>query len=319
MTHTPNLVLPYLQPAQALKYVTHNEALLRLDRITQLSVITRLSSPPTASEKGDRYLIDQNPSGDWDGFPGYIAELISHNEWHFLKPLEGWICSILDQRQLYQYVDGAWHALSDNLQRTPYLGINAQADDLNRLLIRSNTTLFDNEGGDHILKINKSESSATASLQFQKEYSSFAEIGLTGNDDLTIKVRSDASNLEQALTIETETADTKCRNLYSGEIYLLNDTAKSITPPKAGGFLMIMMDDPIYPQISHSAILAYDVGVSPNILILSGGPNIAVTNNIPLTGTSGAEKFTTVSVMQGELMIENRYGTHKTYRYTFLG
>ena len=35
---SPRLALPYLQPSQAQKHVTHNEALLRLDAIVQLAL-----------------------------------------------------------------------------------------------------------------------------------------------------------------------------------------------------------------------------------------------------------------------------------------
>lgn len=34
----PKLSLPFIAPSQAMKHATHNEALLRLDAITQLSV-----------------------------------------------------------------------------------------------------------------------------------------------------------------------------------------------------------------------------------------------------------------------------------------
>ncbi len=41
MTDTSaKLSLPYLQPSQAQKHVTHNEALRVLDLVTQLSVLT---------------------------------------------------------------------------------------------------------------------------------------------------------------------------------------------------------------------------------------------------------------------------------------
>ena len=43
------LSLPYLQPAQAQKHVTHNEALQLLDVLVQMAVIARsLSLPPTS-------------------------------------------------------------------------------------------------------------------------------------------------------------------------------------------------------------------------------------------------------------------------------
>lgn len=39
MSETPaNLDLPYILPSQAQKHVTHNEALQRLDAVTQLTV-----------------------------------------------------------------------------------------------------------------------------------------------------------------------------------------------------------------------------------------------------------------------------------------
>ncbi|KKM25255.1 hypothetical protein LCGC14_1596850, partial [marine sediment metagenome] len=42
-----NLTLPFLQPSQAQKHVTHNEALQRLDLLVQLSVLDRdLTAPP---------------------------------------------------------------------------------------------------------------------------------------------------------------------------------------------------------------------------------------------------------------------------------
>ena len=50
---SPVLSMPYIQPAQAQKHVTHNEALRILDAVTQLSVIsTELDAPPAPFAHG---------------------------------------------------------------------------------------------------------------------------------------------------------------------------------------------------------------------------------------------------------------------------
>ena len=46
---SPRLALPYLQPSQAQKHVTHNEALRRLDLLVQLVVVQFGAEVPPAS------------------------------------------------------------------------------------------------------------------------------------------------------------------------------------------------------------------------------------------------------------------------------
>lgn len=53
--HSPVLSLPYIQPAQAQKHVTHNEALRLLDLVVQLAVTSRaVSAPPASPNVGQR-------------------------------------------------------------------------------------------------------------------------------------------------------------------------------------------------------------------------------------------------------------------------
>jgi hypothetical protein len=49
MTNTPRLGLPAIEAAQAQKHVTHNEALVLLDALTQLAVESRLLTTPPGS------------------------------------------------------------------------------------------------------------------------------------------------------------------------------------------------------------------------------------------------------------------------------
>ena len=56
MANTPRLGLPLLQAAQAQKHVTVNEALVRLDGLGQLSLVSlAVSAPPGLANDGDCY------------------------------------------------------------------------------------------------------------------------------------------------------------------------------------------------------------------------------------------------------------------------
>lgn len=321
MTRSTNLKLPYIAPGQAQKYITHNEAILRLDTLVQLNVTSQQKSPPADALADDRYLVGSEAFGAWTGYEMHIAQLGKTGNWVMHAPSIGWTCFVRDEAQIYYFDTTEWQQITQALPENipDKFGINTQADDINRLAVKSNYTLLDHEEQSHTLKINKASSAGIASLQYQAAYQSFAEIGLIGNNELAIKVTSDAENWTEALSINTSTAHTRCDNLYSGEINVLNDTVITLTPPKSGGFLMIMMDNTNYPQLSHCALIAFDTGISPNILKLAGGYKLVVLTNETLSGTTGTDGLTTISAIAGNLLIENRYGTPQNFRYTFLG
>ena len=55
---SPGLGLPYLQPSQAQKHVTHNEALLRLDQVVQLRLsAVDVSTPPEIPLAGECHAL----------------------------------------------------------------------------------------------------------------------------------------------------------------------------------------------------------------------------------------------------------------------
>ena len=90
------LSLPFIQPNQAQKHVTHNTALRVLDGIIQLAVIARdLDSPPVA-EVGARYIVGAGASGDWAGQAGAVAGALSRRcraGWP-LSPARAWRLSM---------------------------------------------------------------------------------------------------------------------------------------------------------------------------------------------------------------------------------
>src|SRR5687768_17515176 len=111
MSETANLSLPFIASAQAQKHVTHNEALLKLDALVQLAVLTRgLSVPPADAEEGARYLISAPASGDWSGLENSIAAF-QDGAWNIYAPETGWRLWLADERKLLVFADGAWTSL----------------------------------------------------------------------------------------------------------------------------------------------------------------------------------------------------------------
>ena len=62
------------------------------------------------------------------------------------------------------------------------LGVNAVADEVNRLAVASEASLFSHDGAGHQVKVNKAAAGDTASLLFQTGWSGRAEMGTTGSD-----------------------------------------------------------------------------------------------------------------------------------------
>lgn len=204
MSDTPLLNLPLLAAAQAQKHITHNEALLLLEAAVQLSVSDRgLAAPPGNAAEGARYLVPENATGAWTGKSGRVA-LMQGGDWSFLTPRKGWRMWVEDEGKLLLHDGAQWLDLLSftefaNLQR---LGVNATADNTNRLSVAAAATLLSHAGSDHRLKLNKNATANTASLLFQTGFAGRAELGLMGNDDLAFKVSADGALWKTALVID---------------------------------------------------------------------------------------------------------------------
>lgn len=206
MQQTANLNLPYLMPSQAQKHVTHNEAIRSLDSLVQLAILDRdLATPPGAPAEGDRYLVAVGGTGTWAGRDGEIAAW-QDGAWAFLSPRAGWLAWLIDEARLLTFDGSGWiDAAVHSINPAPMVGINAIADETNRLSVSSAASLFDQEGGDHRMKINKAASGDTASVLLQSGYSGRAEFGLAGNDDWSVKVSPDGTAWVEALRADAAT------------------------------------------------------------------------------------------------------------------
>ena len=199
---SPRLDLPYIQPSQAQKHVTHNESLQRLDALVQMTVLAlATNTPPPTPAPGDIHALGPTPTGSWAGHAGELAfwEGLS---WVFLPPQEGWCCYDLATGALYSFNGAAWQPVIPEFQNLPGVGIGTTSDTTNRLAVSAPATLLSHAGAGHQLKLNKAGVAETASLLFQSDWTGHAEMGLSGSTTFSVKVSADGSLWHQALTID---------------------------------------------------------------------------------------------------------------------
>ncbi len=189
---SPKLGLPYIQPAQAQKHVTHNEAVEKLDVLTQLVVSSfDATTPPSLPVDGETHALGASPTGAWASNPNDIA-FYTGSGWLFIPPLTGWRAWGNDELRVW---DGtAWNPAIPSLDSVDMLGVNTTGDATNRLSVSSDATLLNNAGNGHQLKINKASAGDTASLLFQSGWAGHAEMGLSGDTSFSVKVSPNGSS-----------------------------------------------------------------------------------------------------------------------------
>ena len=108
MTDTANLLLPLLQAAQAQKHVTVNEALLRLDALVQLRLVSiSENDPPVLAAEGAAYGVASGAVNAWEGRAGQIAIFVNGG-WEFVLPLPGWRAFVADVSSMAVFDGDAW-------------------------------------------------------------------------------------------------------------------------------------------------------------------------------------------------------------------
>ena len=142
--HSPCLTLPYIQPAQAQKHVTHNQAIRQIDGLIHMSVVSdALSTPPTEQKEGTCYLVPPNAQDGWQGWAHHVA-IWQDAAWMFLTPKTGWRLFVSDQKKLMVYHGSTSVVLADaNAHHSlEALSIQATTTGTQRLAVQSNTILW---------------------------------------------------------------------------------------------------------------------------------------------------------------------------------
>lgn len=108
MGETANLGLPLLQPSQAQKHVTVNDALARLDALARgVLVSRRIAAPPEAAAEGAVWSVPEGAQDDWAGREGQLA-IATGGGWTFATPRSGWRAYVLDEGAALRHDGEAW-------------------------------------------------------------------------------------------------------------------------------------------------------------------------------------------------------------------
>ncbi len=211
MTDSSLLGLPYLDAAQSLKHITHNEALSVLDVSLQIALqAMNVVTPPGSPVEGYRVHVGAGATGDFVGQAGKIAAWQS-GAWRFLLPRAGWIAWITATQSLMIYDGAAWLDVATTvheLGNLTKLAVGTSADPGNPLSAKLNSALFaardTTEGGTGDLRmvLNKPASARTLSQLYQTNYSGRAETGLIADDHYRIKVSANGSSWQNAMDID---------------------------------------------------------------------------------------------------------------------
>jgi len=112
------------------------------------------------------------------------------------------------------------------------VGVNTTADAANKLAVASDNTLFNHNGTDHRVKVNKAGLADTASFIFQTAFSGRAEFGLTGDDDFHFKVSPDGSTFFESFILDKDTGDVAFKQNAAFENYIdISEIAVPSDPP----------------------------------------------------------------------------------------
>jgi hypothetical protein len=128
---TPNLALPLVMPAQAQKHITVNEALLRLDALTQACVESRsLTVQPAAPGEGEVWILPEGASGaDWSAMDAGTLAIWRDGFWTAISPAGGWQVYVRDEARSVVFDNSRQSWLSAGAVMTLTAGESGAATD----------------------------------------------------------------------------------------------------------------------------------------------------------------------------------------------
>lgn len=214
---TNNLEITYLAQNQTNKEILINEGFLKIDSILNKGAMSKsTATPPSNPNDGDLYIIPANATDEWSGEGDKFTYYNTEKGWVILTPNEGMTLWVNNVDALYTYNGSSWIP-SGEVESLDKLGINATADSTNKLAVKSDAILLDNDGGNSQVKINKAADTDTASYLFQTNYSGRAEFGLTGDDDFHVKVSENGNTWNESIVIDKSIGDITVKENITSE------------------------------------------------------------------------------------------------------
>lgn len=117
MPQTPRLALPLLASGQSQKDVTHNEAVLALDRLVALLAVSRSQGvPPASAAIGDVQIVPAAGAAAWAQPAGTLMHW-QGTSWLPVQPRDGQIVLVADENMMMVY-RGGWQ------ERWPVAGLS---------------------------------------------------------------------------------------------------------------------------------------------------------------------------------------------------
>lgn len=108
MPQTARLAIPLIAAGQSQKDVTHNEAVLALERLTALSVVSDTAvSPPASPADGGVWIVPAAGVAGW----GQAAGTLMHRDqeaWLAVPPQRGQMAFVSDSARLVVHAGGRW-------------------------------------------------------------------------------------------------------------------------------------------------------------------------------------------------------------------
>lgn len=208
MSRSPRLDLPFVLPQQAQKHLTVNDALRRLDALVQTRVVSAsLQQEPASAAEGALFVLPPGAAGArWGEMkPGALA-LFENGGFVELAAVAGQVAYVADTGGFLLFDGASWTDRPFRPKQADMFGVNADPSAYNKLTVASDAELLTHDArtpgsGDARKIINKAAPGRTASVLFQSGWSGRAEIGLAGNDDLSIRVSADGGGFRDALRV----------------------------------------------------------------------------------------------------------------------
>jgi len=319
---TDKLALPFLQPGQALKTITHNEALQRLDTGLYLACSNMAAEVlPTHPIDGETLVLSAAFTSNHPNENAGDIAVFRDGVWLWFTPKAGWTLWDTDDETLRIFDGENWIAPHSNSQTEtrPHLGLNATASESQRLAIASATSLFTHDGDSHRMSVNRADETQTASLIFQTDYAGNAELGLTGPDGFSLKTSPDGTHWSERLSTPQNYSGLRAPAFGSVRVSIDNDSSQLIPTPASGGiFAITVINDNGLPLANRSGLLAYDTGSTPSLISLAKTGLVDNLGAAVLSGNTGTIGNLGLSAVSGGLYVENRINGRRDISLTFL-
>jgi len=152
----------------------------------QEAVIDELNDPPASPTEGDRYFIDDNPTGDWSENPDEIAEW-DGSGWVFFAPSEGWAVFIEDIDLLKVYDGTGWIAFGSAIDHGNLAGLSD--DDHTQYLRTDGTRALTGDqsfGGFDATNVGNADTSSVSNQDYNETVNTISNASGTTDIDLSV-------------------------------------------------------------------------------------------------------------------------------------